>query len=274
MRSTFFPGLPCAFLRTLVLLFGLCLLAGQSTALAAELGKDEIKSIVRQLLRDEPHLILNALEANSEAVLEIAQKGNRQRKERLLVQQWQTDAKEPKKITLEGRDIRGSAKAPVTIVAFSDFTCSYCQQSELLLTLLLETRKADINLVFKPLPKEENALSLAAAKYSLAAFLQDTDKGWKFHDSLFARMEEMEARGDAFIRELASSLGLDVKKLQADAAGKRIETILAEDRAEADRLGISGTPHFLVNDLVIRGAVPKEIFEQAIDMALGLAKKK
>ena len=259
-------------LCTATLIFCLCL--GTNFASAAELTKDEVKNIIRQLLKDEPQLVLNALEKNSEAVLEIAQKGNRERKERLLLQQWQGDAKEPKNINLEARDFRGSAKAPVTIVAYSDFTCSYCQQAEMLLALLLETRKQDIKVVFKLLPKEENALSLAAAKYSLAAFLQNPEKGWSFHDALFARIEEMEAKGDSFIRELAASLGLDVKKLQADAAGKRVEAILTADRAEADRLGISGTPHFLVNDLVIRGAVPKEIFDQAIDMALKLAKKK
>ena len=271
MKFCFSHKATATVIKTMALLLCLCL--GANTAFTAELARDDVKDIVRQLLQDEPHLVLNALKQNSEAVLEIAQQGNRQRKERLLAQQWKRDAQEPKKVQVESREFRGSAKAPVSVVVYSDFTCSYCQQGEMLLALLLESRKSDIKVVFKPLPKEENALSLAAAKYSLAAFLQGAEKGWAFHDALFARIEEMEEKGVTGIHELASSLGLDVKKLQADAAGKRVETILATDRMEADRLGISGTPYYLVNDLVLRGAVPKEILEQAIDTALELTKK-
>ena len=39
-------------------------------------------------------------------------------------------------------------------------------------------------------------------------------------------------------------------------------------------MGISGTPYFLVNDLLVRGAVSKDLFEDAIEMALRLTKKK
>ena len=39
-------------------------------------------------------------------------------------------------------------------------------------------------------------------------------------------------------------------------------------REEADALGFVGTPYFLVNDLVVRGALSLEDFSTAVDMAL------
>ena len=249
-------------------------LAPAAKAALSDADKAEVRDVVRQLLRDEPELVLQLLQNNSEAVLEIAQQGNIARKRKLLLAQWQRDATEPKKINLEARDFRGADDAPVTIVAFSDYSCSYCLQSEIVLENLLTRFKGKVRIAFKPLPKEDYPVSLAAAKYSLAAFLQDADKGWRLHDLLFNQIDLMEQGGDAFIKTLAEEIGLDYKKLRADAAGSRVEKILASDRAEADALGITGTPFFLVNDLVIRGALTEELFEEAIKMALELAAKK
>ena len=243
-------------------------------AALSDADKAEIRDVVRQLLRDEPQLVLQLLQANSEAVLEIAQQGNIARKRKLLLAQWQRDATEPKSVSLEARDFRGADNAPVTIVAFSDYSCSYCLQSEAVLESMLARFKGKVRVVFKPLPKEDIPVSLAAAKYSLAAFLQDADKGWRLHDLLFQRIDLMEQGGDAFIKTLAEEIGLDYKKLRADAASSRVEKILASDRAEADALGITGTPFFLVNNLVIRGALSEELFEEAVKMALELVAKK
>ena len=43
---------------------------------------------------------------------------------------------------------------------------------------------------------------------------------------------------------------------------------LEADADEADSLEVPGTPYFLVNDLIVRGYVPKEVFALAIDTAL------
>ena len=249
-------------------------LAPVAQAALSDADKAEVRDVVRQLLRDEPELVLQLLQANSEAVLEIAQQGNISRKRKLLLAQWQRDAAEPKQINTEARDFRGADDAPVTIVAFSDYSCSYCLQSEAVLENMLVRFKGKVRVLFKPLPKEDSPVSLAAAKYSLAAFLQDADKGWQLHALLFEQIDLLDQGGDPFIKTLAEELGLDYKKLRADAASSRVEKILAGDRAEADALGVTGTPFFLVNDLVIRGALSEELFEEAVKMALELAAKK
>ena len=37
-------------------------------------------------------------------------------------------------------------------------------------------------------------------------------------------------------------------------------------------LAVEGTPYFLVNNLVVRGALPQDLFKSAIEMALSNSK--
>lgn len=228
---------------------------------------DGLLEAVRQVLKENPELVMDVLKENSEAVLEIAQQGNILRKRKNMLAQWELDAGQPKAVNLADRSFRGNPRAPVTIVAYSDFTCPYCLQAEQVLVQLLKKDDGNIRVTFKALPKDE-PFSIAAAKYSTAAFLLDPVKGWDFFDALFRDMQRFEREGDEFLKELAVQCGYDFRKLKSESGGARVQARLDEDRKEADGFGISGTPYFLVNDLMVRGAIPKDMFEEAIEMAL------
>ena len=235
-------------------------------------GNAALKATLSQLFREHPELVLDVLREHSEDVLEIAQQGNMQRKRKALIAQWEQDAQVAKKVNLDGYAFRGSVNAPVTIVAYSDFTCPFCRSAEQVIAQILPKYRNKVRFVFKPLPKEDVLISLAAARYSLAAFMQDSDKGWVFYELIFAGMENLEQDGENFLKATALKAGLDLKRLMADSASARVQAIIAADRVEANTLRISGTPYFLVNNLAVRGALPKEFFEDAIDMALRLKK--
>ena len=227
---------------------------------------------LERTLREHPEIVLDILKENSESVLEIAQQGSILRKRKASLAQWESDAQQPKKVNLEGRSFRGAANTPVTIVAYSDFTCPYCRQAEVTIQQLLQKYPTEIRVSFKALPKDDNALSQAAAKFSTAAFLLDPVKGWEFFDIVFDEIEQFERDGEAFVKAAATRVGLDFKKLKSEVGSARVKDRLDADRAEADRLDITGTPYFLVNDLLVRGAVSKDLFEEAIEMALSLKK--
>ena len=240
------------------------------TAFAAEpagISKAELRDALRELLQKEPDLVLNILRDNSEVVLEAAQQGSTVRRKKAALVQWEQDAKTPKKYATDTLAQRGPAKAPVTIVVYSDFTCPYCRQADAVLEELYPAYKDKVRIIFKPLPKE-TPISQSAAKYSLAAFMQDKDKGWNYYRALFAGVSDLDRDCETFLKALAVREGLDMKRLTADAAGPKVKAQMDADSKEADALEIPGTPYFLVNDLVIRGYVPKEIFAYAIDTAL------
>ncbi len=261
--------------RTALLLCLLCvaavLPAGPAGAQAP--SQAELKAALRDLLKDNPDLVLDVLRENSETVLEIAQQGNILRTRKALLAQWAEDAKTPKKPNLEGRALRGKASAPVTVVAYSDFTCPYCRRAEGTLVQLVEKYGDKMRIAFKALPRDDVPISQTAARYAAAALMQNPEKGWKFHDEIFANIELVERDGEPYLKALAVRSGLDIKRLLADSSGNKVRDMLAADKEEADNLGITGTPCFLVNDLVVRGAVSKEFFEEAIQMALRLKSK-
>ena len=251
---------------TALLALSLCFSSCPSPSMAQP-SQEELKKAIRQVLKDNPDLVMDILKENSETVLEIAQQGNTLRKRKAVHAQWQEDLKKPKTVDLKDRAFLGKPDAPVTIVAYSDYTCPYCRQAEHILVQLMEKYSGKVRYVFKVLPKED-PVSLTLAKYSTAAFLLDREKGWKLYELLFGNVEQFEREGESYIRQVSTELGFDYKKLKAEASGTRAEARLAADRKEADGLGITGTPYFLVNDLLIRGAVGRDLFEEAIELAL------
>lgn len=264
------------FFRFAASLVALALFVLPTVSCAAQKGtadKEEFRRMLREALAEDPDIILDVLKERSEDVLDIAQMGNSLRKKKAMVAQWRQDAKAPKKVDLKQRAFRGGAKAQVTIVSYSDFTCPYCRQAEYVIEQLLKKYKADLRVTFKALPKD-NEVSQAAAKYSTAAFMLDANRGWDFFTALFDGINEFENNEDAFVKKLCADTGFDMKKLLAKASSQAVQDRLDADREEADGLGISGTPYFLVNDLLVRGAVSKELFEEAVDMALALKKGK
>ena len=62
-------------------------------------------------------------------------------------------------------------------------------------------------------------------------------------------------------------------KLEKDLASEKVRKIMMEDLEESKKLEIQGTPFFLVNDLVIRGALGPDLFDEAVKLALKNAKR-
>lgn len=242
-------------------------------AQAASASNEELKAALRDLLRENPDLILQVLRDNSETVLEIAQQGSNVRRKKALIAQWQMDLTQPKKANLEGRPMRGPANAPVTIVAYSDFTCPYCQQAAGTMELLLANYKDKVRYVFKHMPLDSHDNARLASEYHVAAGLQDGKKAWAFYETVFRDREKLVAEGEPFLKKAAAEAGLDMKRLAQDIKGKKVKDFIEEDMAEARALNVQGTPYFLVNDLVIRGSLPLDLFSDAVDMALEAAAK-
>jgi protein-disulfide isomerase len=162
--------------------------------------------------------------------------------------------KNRKQVDIGGSPVMGPANAPITIVEFSDFECPYCSRGRLLMDALFKTPqfKDKIKLVFKHFPltqMHENALP--AAKASLAAGKQS--KFWEFHDELFANQNKL---SEPFFLEIAQKLKLDVDKFKLDMNSSEVSAQIDQDKQEALKAGVQGTPMFLINGVVIKGALP------------------
>ena len=245
------------------LLLGFSVCAG-----AEEITTDNLAKELERLLRNRPDIVMDVLRRESESVLDIAQQGSNQRRRRSLEAQWRTDMKSEKNVRLEGRPVFGPPKAKVRIVAFSDFTCHFCRQAALTVNEVLRDYSRDVCLVFKNFPLENKGAAVQAAMAFLAVAQQSNEKAWEFYTALFTERDRLMGEGEGFINKTAKSIGADMKKLQKDVKSKKIADLLAEDIADGQKIGVEGTPFFLVNNLIIRGALPPDLFRAAVDTAL------
>ncbi len=255
----------------LLLTVGLLVWSGMTASAASAsttISGEEFSRLLRETLQKNPHLVLDVLREHSELVLDIAQQGSNQRRHKSLVRQWKADLAHPKQVNIADRPVRGKADAPVTITAFSDFTCPYCQQASGTVGRILKDYEGKVRYVFKHFPLEEQGPSRKAAEYHLAAGLQDTEKSWRLYDLLFSRREEILRMGEPAIRRAAQEAGLDMRRLAADIRSKKVRDMLDADMKEGAQLNIQGTPYFLVNNLVVRGALAPDLFAEAVNMAL------
>lgn len=147
-----------------------------------------------------------------------------------------------KTIDLADSPARGPADAPVQIVVWSDFECPACKRSMPFIDAAVEQHAPKVRLIHKVYPLSAHKHGDAAARTAIAAHAQG--KYWPMEHLLFDNQQRLE---DADLLGYARTVGLDLKRYQADIAGERATTIIARDRAEADRAGLQGTPFIVIN---------------------------
>lgn len=257
-----------SFLRhiclTLFLLSGGIMAVGPAQAAPAQDLAGQLEAVLKQ----HPEIIINVLKDHSEEMLDIVQQGSDKRRRAVLLRQWETEINEPKTVALEGRPAGGPDNAPVTIIAFSDFLCTYCHQAAYTVGNLMKRYPGKIRLVFKQVPKTQ--AGRIAGEWFIAAYQIDKAKAWKMYALTFDRQKQVEDDALTAMRAIAAEVGFDAKAVEAAVKSKarELDAMMAGDAADANALGFVGTPYFLVNNMVLRGALPMENFIDAVDMAL------
>lgn len=156
---------------------------------------------------------------------------------------------------------RGPATAPVVIVEFSDFGCPYCQRAARTLDQVLERYGDKVRLVFRHYPLQANSQRVAEA----AACAGELGSFWPYHDLLF---EHQGAHADDDLKRYAQEIGLDEGEFSGCLDSGRTTEVVAQDAADGEAAGVTGTPSFFVNGRPVSGALPFDAFKQIIDDAL------
>lgn len=159
---------------------------------------------------------------------------------------------------------KGPADARITIVEFSDFQCPYCQRAAATVEAVLAKYPEDVRFVYRHLPLDRihpNARGAAEA----AACADEQGQFWAYHDKLF---ENNRALGKEDLLRYATDAGLDAARFQACFDERRFKDKVEADLQAARAVGISGTPAFVVNGILLSGAQPAEAFYKVIDQEL------
>jgi protein-disulfide isomerase len=138
--------------------------------------------------------------------------------------------------------VKGDPNAPVTIVEFSDFQCPYCSRLQPTLREVLKAYPKEVKLIFKDFPLSFHKQAKNAAKAARASGEQG--KYWEMHDLIFANYEKLT---EEMFSEFATQLGLDMKKFTADYNSTKYDSLIQDDMALGQRVGVRGTPTLFLN---------------------------
>jgi len=129
--------------------------------------------------------------------------------------------------------------------------------------MLLQEYDGRVRLVFKDMPLPFH--DLAKPAHEAARCAGAVGRYWAYHDRLFAEQPAFE-RED--LVRYADELGLDRTAFVRCLDERRFRAAVEADMAQAQALGINGTPTFIVNGQKLVGAHPLETFRTIIDDAL------
>ncbi len=149
-------------------------------------------------------------------------------------------------INVYGEPFRGTNTARVAIIEYSDFNCPFCGRYAREIFPRVDAdfvQAGKVRYFFRDLPEpnETNAWFKARA----ARCAGDQGKFWEMHDRLFAAQESSGQEVSA----LAQTLGLDAEKFNECLSTEKYLPNIQRSAAGARRMGIFGTPAFLIGTL-------------------------
>lgn len=209
----------------------------------SNLDRTAIEQIVRDTIRENPGIIVEALNLYSENHIKDTARNYL-----------------PELLSEESGYVAGKnvAAAKVAVIEFFDYHCGFCKRGA---GFVRELAKSDpgVKVSFRefPIMREESDV---ASRYALAARVQG-----KYQELHFAMLSEPGVVTEARIHEIAGKLGLDVKRLEADHKNPEFTTYIENDRRAAQDLGIDGTPTFIVASVdgefieIIPGYRPEDV---------------
>src|SRR5437660_600940 len=246
----------------------------------AELEKQEVAAKVAEPTDDEVQKVYDAnkaqlgsqtLEQVRPRIVEYLKQQGAERRRQAFISELKkthktTVALRPPviEVATAGRPERGGgAKAPITIIEFSDYQCPFCKRAEDSVNKVMQTYGDKIRLVYRNYQLPMHPMARPAAEAASCANAQG--KFWEYHAKLFDNQASL---SDDKFKQLAKDVGLDGAKFDECIAKKPYADKIDQDTADGNKVGVSGTPAFFINGRMLSGAQPFEKFKEVIDAEL------
>jgi len=168
-------------------------------------------------------------------------------------------------VSVDDDTIKGNPNAPVTIVEFSDFQCSFCARFYEQTLLQLRQQYIDtgkVKFVYRDFPLGNHEYAQKAAEATECA--DDQGKFWEMHDLLF----ETGLLAPSDLKQHAVTLGLDTTEFNECLDSGKYTGEVQKDLKDGQAAGVQGTPSFFINGVLLRGAQPFSAFQQVIEAEL------
>ena len=158
----------------------------------------------------------------------------------------------------------GPETAAVTIIEFGDYQCPFCRASVPHLEAIRSRYGDEVALVYRHFPLPGHSSAFPAARAAECAGQQD--RFWEFHELLYSTEGWIGDTSGARLEELAERAGVaGVEEFVNCLDGAKGDDAVDADMAAGRRLGIAGTPTFLVNGELHVGPLDSLRFETWFD---------
>jgi protein-disulfide isomerase len=157
----------------------------------------------------------------------------------------------------------GPEDAKVTIVQFAEYQCPYCGTANATVEEVIAKYDGKIRMVFRDFPLSFHPRAIPAAVAANCAGEQG--KYWEMHKALMLDQRSLE---DEDLTRQATLLELDLAKWNTCRADPAQAAEVQHDFEDGQAAGVSGTPAFFINGLMISGAQPFSEFERIIEQEL------
>ncbi len=169
-------------------------------------------------------------------------------------------------VAIDGRPAQGPEDAPVTLVEFTDYQCSFCRRHfQQTYPGLIAEYGSRLRYVVRNFPLgsiHANATKAAEA----AECASDQASFWEYHDLLFQK--QAVGLDTESLKRYAAELGLHPERFaECLDSGAKAE-VVATDVEDGVSYGVGGTPAFFINGRMLRGAQPLTVFRSFIESAL------
>ncbi|MDO5082030.1 disulfide bond formation protein [Arachnia propionica] len=162
---------------------------------------------------------------------------------------------------------KGRVDAPVVMTEWADYRCPFCSVfgEETLPKLQPLIDDGTLRVEFRDFAifgdDSVNAAAAARAAGQQGLF-------WEFQLALYEALPNQghPPVGDDLVMQIAQQVGVaDMARFEADYRSEETRQAVRADSAEAQQLGVSSTPTFVVGGQVVSGAQPIEVFQQVIE---------
>lgn len=171
-------------------------------------------------------------------------------------------------VTEQGRPWIGAEFPKLTIEEYTDYQCFQCYKTHYTLRQLITKYPDTIRLVHHHYPMDHEVNSVVVPEpfhvgsgkmAQLAIYAVSKKRFWETNDLLY----EIGRNKQTFdIKTVAEKTDIPVEELAWALESKQVKEILRYDIWQGMKLGITGTPAFVIQDKVYTGMIPMEILKE------------
>jgi len=176
----------------------------------------------------------------------------------------------PTGMTDKGHPWIGAENPEIKIVEFSDYQCFQCKKMHIFLRRLVARHPDRVRLIHRHYPMDHKFNPVVKEPFHegsgvmalMAIYAATENKFWIMNDLLFDLARK---KFELNTKELAKKTGLSPMGLSKSLVDKDLRTRLWLDIKDGMKLGVTGTPAYVINKKLYLSNIPSDVLEGVLE---------